>query len=398
MSIVGGGLANQYTYDADGNRVRASTLNGTTRFLVDAANATGLTQVIEEKDVSGALQARYSYGNELLAMARGGVTAFRLRDTFGSTRALADSAATLTDQYQYDGYGNAVSAVGSTVNPYRYRGERLDEESGLYQLRARSYSPALGRFTTRDPFGGRINAPVSRHRYLYGNADPINNVDPTGHESLVELSLVQSVQAIIASPRVVSAVSAFCTAATTAEQASVAIALTGLGLGLISNIAGISGGKNTTQFAYNSPEIPGRGIKNLAFSGKTGGGTAKIEFEAGVNFHNDTGVVAKLSLPPIELGFGFKVGAEFSREFKLCGVVPVGKLAFKVENTSGVADQGSGAYVTNSYTAAFEASMFKGALTLALPLFEAKQEGFDSTLTLFGGAFFFQIPSPPLPQ
>ena len=71
-------------------------------------------------------------------------------------------------------------------------GERFDADDGLYQLRARYYDPAGGRFLSRDPFDGRPQSPVSLHRYLYANADPVNFNDPTGRETLLNITLTQA--------------------------------------------------------------------------------------------------------------------------------------------------------------------------------------------------------------
>jgi YD repeat-containing protein len=87
----------QFTYDADGNRVQSISPTGTTQFLVDTENNTGLTQVLEEQDGTGALQARYTYGTERLAMVRGGVARFYQHDVHGSVRSLTDSTMSLTD-------------------------------------------------------------------------------------------------------------------------------------------------------------------------------------------------------------------------------------------------------------------------------------------------------------
>jgi hypothetical protein len=58
----------------------------------------------------------------------------------------------------------------------------------LDYLRARFYDPTLGRFVSRDPLAGAIGNPLNLHRYIYGNADPVNNTDPTGLFSLSALS------------------------------------------------------------------------------------------------------------------------------------------------------------------------------------------------------------------
>ena len=63
---------------------------GTTQFLVDSENNTGLSQVIEERDGAGSLQARYTYGDERLAMVRGGSARVYHSDAHGSTRLLTE--------------------------------------------------------------------------------------------------------------------------------------------------------------------------------------------------------------------------------------------------------------------------------------------------------------------
>lgn len=180
VTVSDPGGTTQYDYDADGNRVRSVTPAGTTRYLVDSFNNTGLSQVLEEKDGAGVLKARYSYGNELLSMDRGGFQAFYHRDAQGSTRALTSAAGALTDTYRFDAWGTTQNATGATENPYLYGGQRLDPGTGFYQLRARYYDPGPGRFVSRDPLGGRPEAPGTLHRYQYANSDPVDNADPTG--------------------------------------------------------------------------------------------------------------------------------------------------------------------------------------------------------------------------
>jgi hypothetical protein len=41
---------------------------------------------------------------------------------------------------------------------------------------------------SRDPENGDKLDPKSLHKYLYAEGDPVNGVDPTGHEDLLELA------------------------------------------------------------------------------------------------------------------------------------------------------------------------------------------------------------------
>lgn len=111
---------------------------------------------------------------------------YYLYDGLGSTRALADEAGEITDSYEYSAYGNELNQSGTTANTYRYTGEQLDEETGLYYLRARYLDPVTG-FTQLDTYQGRMQEPVTLHKYLYANGSPGMFTDPSGNMSLGEL-------------------------------------------------------------------------------------------------------------------------------------------------------------------------------------------------------------------
>jgi RHS repeat-associated protein len=82
-------------------------------------------------------------------------------------------------------YGEVLESAGSGSSAYGYTGEWMDS-SGLVYLRARYYSPVQGRFMTRDTWGGNQGQPMSYNAWLYGYANPIKYVDPTGryHKSV----------------------------------------------------------------------------------------------------------------------------------------------------------------------------------------------------------------------
>jgi hypothetical protein len=51
----------------------------------------------------------------------------------------------------------------------------------LLYLRARYYSPGLGRFLTKDTWEGNLNQPLSLNQWNYVNSNPISYTDPSGY-------------------------------------------------------------------------------------------------------------------------------------------------------------------------------------------------------------------------
>ncbi len=98
-------------------------------------------------------------------------------DGHGNVRHLTDLTGAVTDTYDYDAFGNLIARSGSTSNLYLYCGEQLDPDLGLYFLRARYLNPDTGRFWTMDSYGGYAGDPVSLHKYLYANGNPVTGSD-----------------------------------------------------------------------------------------------------------------------------------------------------------------------------------------------------------------------------
>jgi RHS repeat-associated protein len=93
--------------------------------------------------------------------------------------------------------------------PSFYRGEQYDSDLGLYDLRARYYNPATGRFLSRDPKDGKAKIPATLHRYLYAIGDPANHVDPKGRESMLETGSLDEIIGTTPVPAIVEMVGNF---------------------------------------------------------------------------------------------------------------------------------------------------------------------------------------------
>ena len=177
--LVSLGSVASYAYDADGNRYSASNLGATTSYVVDTSLP--YASVVEEYNGT-TLAARYDYGDDLVRMDRGSGVYYYIYDGLGSTRQLVNTTGAVTDSYGYSAFGEMASRTGSTVNPFLFNAQQFDQASGDYYLRARYYDQSNGRFVSQDPFEGNNEDPISLHRYLYANNDPINMTDPGGED------------------------------------------------------------------------------------------------------------------------------------------------------------------------------------------------------------------------
>jgi RHS repeat-associated protein len=180
------------TYDGDGNRV-SKRIGGTTNYyLLDDRNPSGYVQVLEEWTASSGvtnLSRVYNYGLSLISQQQGGTTYYFICDGHGSTRALYDGGGTFVNAFAYDAYGNLIASNGVPQTAYCYCGQQWDTDLGSYYLRARTYNPGTGRFPTMDSYAGNNADPLSLHKYLYCQANPVNRIDPSG---LADYSLVMT--------------------------------------------------------------------------------------------------------------------------------------------------------------------------------------------------------------
>jgi len=209
-TINSGGTANAYdfenhltqhgfvtlVYDGDGNRVSETVGGVTTNYLVDTQNPTGYAQVVDELQ-SGTVARTYSFGLERISETQPInstlTTSFYGYDGHGSVRQLTSSTGSLTDSYDYDAFGNIVNQTGSTPNNYLFAGEQYDPALNLYYNRARYLSTTTGRFWTMDTEEGHDEQPLTLHKYLYADADPVDGADPSGNQdNLAEVGVEDS--------------------------------------------------------------------------------------------------------------------------------------------------------------------------------------------------------------
>jgi RHS repeat-associated protein len=163
-----------YAYDAQGNR-KSKTLGSTTTITLIG---TDKRAILDYDGTSGQVQRWYAFGagpNDVLNQMniQAGTRSTFVPDIQGSVLASLDSGSGALTKAGYQPYGESSSTAGT----YRYTGARIDAETnGLYDFRARVYSPVLGRFLQADPIGtkGGFNL------YGYVGNDPLDSIDPSG--------------------------------------------------------------------------------------------------------------------------------------------------------------------------------------------------------------------------
>jgi RHS repeat-associated protein len=164
----------QYLYDSLGHRKQKQVNSVLTQFVLvgseeiaDFSGAgVGTAQILTVRGVRGLPVAAITPST--------GTIAYYHHDVHGSTVAMSEAGTNgPAEMYTYDDFG---SASGGGFATYRYAGYRYDIETGLYYVRARYYSPQIGRFLQPDPIG----YVGGRNLYTYVRNDPVNLADPLG--------------------------------------------------------------------------------------------------------------------------------------------------------------------------------------------------------------------------
>jgi RHS repeat-associated protein len=170
-------------YDAFGLRV-AVYENGTrSAFTYDRGN------IITEENGSGNLVSRSIRGTQIVAKENSvDLISYYLNNAHGDVSKIVNENGEVLNSYEYDTFGNTTSSTEKVQNRFQYAGEQLDKVTGQYYLRARFYDPALGRFVTEDTYRGQLNDTMSLNLYSYCSNNPVNLIDPSGHEHYKEFN------------------------------------------------------------------------------------------------------------------------------------------------------------------------------------------------------------------
>ena len=160
-------------YDPFGRLRQIAKAGVTTRMLYDGSD------LLTELDGSNSVVRRYVHGpgvdDPIVWYEGSGITDRRFlhKDERGSVVAVTGASGAAMAVNSYDEYG--IPGVGN-LGRFQYTGQTWLSEIGMYNYKARIYSPTLGRFLQTDPigYGDGLNM------YNYVGGDPVNFTDPTG--------------------------------------------------------------------------------------------------------------------------------------------------------------------------------------------------------------------------
>ncbi len=134
--MISGGNNNS---DALGRRVSTTTREGTIRQHVYDG-----VQCVADIDGNGDVVASYTWGagiDNLLAIRTGGATYYPLTDVQGTIWGYVDSSNSIVARFEYDAWGNILSATSSVpalaTNRYRFQCREWSSATGLVNFRVR---------------------------------------------------------------------------------------------------------------------------------------------------------------------------------------------------------------------------------------------------------------------
>ncbi len=179
QTAAGGAIS--YTRDALG-RTNARTSGTSTQYFAYRGSTNTLTATSVGNGPTTTL-INGQRGETLGMTTTGGSTLRPVTNAHTDVTKWQDNATgAVTSTTNYDPFG-AIGAPSGTLPPINlgFQGSLTDSATGMVDMGFRSYDPATARFISADNVTGAYGAPVELNRYRYGNADPINYIDPDGH-------------------------------------------------------------------------------------------------------------------------------------------------------------------------------------------------------------------------
>ena len=180
-SMAKDGTSVSFAYDEKGLRLSKTVNDAVTRYTYSQG------ELIHVLDGSDRMTIRRDPNGQPMTIGFNGSEHFYLYNAQGDVVAIANYSGEVVVEYTYDAWGNPLSCTGSLAdtlgkkNPFRYRGYVYDEETKLYYLVSRYYSPAMKRFISPDSYSVSSASLTSANMFAYCDNNPISRLDPNGN-------------------------------------------------------------------------------------------------------------------------------------------------------------------------------------------------------------------------
>lgn len=185
-----------YKYNDNGIRTQKIVNNETTDYYLDG------DKVIYEKTGENTIYYTYDGESNLIGfkyIKKNGEEYiyeqyYYLRNGQGDITGILDNNLKNVVSYTYDAWGNLksikdangikvesndIASIGN-INPYRYRGYRYDNETGMYYLQSRYYNTDWDRFINADGIANGNENLIEFNMFAYCANNPVNKFDPSG--------------------------------------------------------------------------------------------------------------------------------------------------------------------------------------------------------------------------
>lgn len=181
-TITRNGQTSSFTYDADHERSKQVSPDGTTHYV----NPAGGAGLFYERIQSGSQITHRQYisvaGQVVAVVEKKGFfsnTYYWHKDNLGSLAVITDQTGTVLQRCDYDAFGKRSCDNGAPMFSRGFTGhEHLYD--GLIHMNGRVYDPQVGRFLSADPLVANPDNTQSYNRYSYVENSPFKYIDPSG--------------------------------------------------------------------------------------------------------------------------------------------------------------------------------------------------------------------------
>ncbi|WP_331738208.1 RHS repeat-associated core domain-containing protein [Embleya sp. NBC_00896] len=173
--VLDGAQESSYIYDANGSRLLKRDSTGVTLYLVSGTEL--------RRSAGGSIEGTryYAQSGKTVAVRTGAKVKFLSSDAHGTANAAIDNttqAVVRRKTLPFGGPRGTQPPPGTWPDDKGFLGKTVDP-TGLVNIGAREYDPAIGRFVSVDPVMD-LARPEQLHGYAYSSNRPATASDPTG--------------------------------------------------------------------------------------------------------------------------------------------------------------------------------------------------------------------------